>query len=154
MPEARVPYRAHPWQKPRVDGYVVARFREILRIPDEDDLPEALWLMLGLHSAINGHFAEGNMSHDQYVFMVLEAESFYRARGKPRYSPGTEVFIKPLNQNGIYVHVGIMGRHLVNMNGRFFLFSLDELEDPHEEVPLAEPVQGNKRTKTQQLAHA
>src|SRR5690348_5438533 len=115
----RVPYRAPSWRKPRMEAQIVARLREMFSVPDEDDLPEPLLLMLGLQAALNGHFAEGNLTNEMYVMMGHLAEIFHRTRPPARVPEGTLVRIPAMQATGIYVSRGMLDKDLINSNGRF-----------------------------------
>jgi len=126
--EEKPPYRVAWFKKPRMDAHVVDRFREMLRIPEEDDLPESLLLLLCTHAAINGHFAEANISNDMYVQMVMDADLHAAVRGIPRMPEGTPVYIKSLALHGVYVCSGVLERDLINCNGRFFVMPANDVE--------------------------
>ncbi len=115
------------WKMPPVGRETVSRLRDILGLSEEDELPEAVCLLLGLRSAIDATYSSGEVPHSSLVDLVLQAHLMPLFVEPPLVTPGSKVVIKSQNLEAVYVLAGPFGRHLVNRFGVWFLLAPEDL---------------------------
>lgn len=116
------------WKNPPVTREVVQRLRDILHLTEEDELPEAVCVLLGMRSAIDTMYSSGEIPHSTLVDIVLQSHLLPLLSGKPWITPGSTVTIKSQNREAVYVCAGPLGKDLVNRYGVWFLVDPEDIE--------------------------
>lgn len=125
--------RLATWQKFPVDREVVDRVRSMLSLADDEELPEALWICMGIRKALEHRFMDVGWSYDS-IFVLIMASENYRVHNRTQYVPGQLVFIHSLNKEGHYWHPAPFGRHLINSYGDVYIVSTDDIKAPQTAI--------------------
>lgn len=117
--------RLQAWQKfPNLDPEVSSTLRAMLFIDDDEELPENLWIIMGIHRAIECRFGSSPWSWRDLANMIVEMAflNVSQVASSTKYIPGSEVTVKTMNINATYWSpVGSLGLHLLNSHGNLYL---------------------------------
>ena len=115
--------RVPPWKIPSCDSAIINSLREVLGVPEGGELPEEVYLVLAIRSALDQGFVEGNFGRGDIANIIIQASLMPLVETASNIKSGTEVRVNDLPDRVIYVCPGPLGMDLVNMGGRFFLRS-------------------------------
>lgn len=115
-----------------MDTLLLASLRDVLGIAETDDLPEALYLVLAIRSALDQGFIQGNFGMADIANLIIQATVLPLIETASRITPGTFVSVKDLPSKARYVCPGPLGQDLINMDGRFFLRSPKDITNVEE----------------------
>ncbi|MHB1950119.1 MAG: hypothetical protein ACYCQK_01440 [Acidiferrobacteraceae bacterium] len=128
-PTEPVKKRLQFWQKFPIDAESAEMARAMLDLEPDDELPEALWIILGIHKAMERRFMVRPFTQREMAAMIIETQFVLPSlRSHTKYVPGERVFVKSLNREAFYWHVGPCNKHLVNCYGDVFLVNCRDIE--------------------------
>lgn len=140
-PEVVVYEKPRPpwWKRFRVDTDAILNIRAMLDLTDEEELPEALWIVMGIRKALERRFIAQPWGCDKLVQMIIETWTVLPTlNNKTDFVPGDMVRVIPANRDGAYWHPAPLGKHLINCHGDLFIVRTDEIEAPPSAIPDSE----------------
>lgn len=116
------------WKKAPISHSLADRFRDILQLPAEDELPESLHLTMAMRSAIDRGFVEDSLSLSDMVDIIMHSQYLSLLKTKSEIEPGSTITIRSQQRQAVYVCPGPLGRDLVNRYGMYFLVEPKDIE--------------------------
>lgn len=127
--------RLKDWQKFPIERSVLEMVRVMLNLEAEQELPEALWIILGIHKSMEHRFGDLPWGFRDVAAMVVETQTIIPSlRNRTDYVPGSPVTVKSLNRQGVYWHPAPLGRHLINCFGDVYMVETSDLEAPETSI--------------------
>jgi hypothetical protein len=123
------------WQKFHLDSHLVTNLRSMLDLADDEDFPAVLWIVMGLHRALERRFVHVPWSARDLAQMVIESQILVPTlRNATKWIPGDMVMVTTLQREGAYWHPGPCGKHLINCHGDLHLVEPEDIEAPESAV--------------------
>lgn len=124
------------WQKfPLTDGQIARNLRSMLRLSEQEDIPEALWVVMGIHHALERQFISHPWSHRDLAAMIVEAQAILPSLGKAcEFVRGATIQLTHLGREGKYWNPAPLGLHLVNCDGDVFLVKAEDIDAPEAAI--------------------
>jgi hypothetical protein len=119
------------WKKFVIDIDVIRNLRTMIGLDYDEELPEALWIMLALHKAYARQFTDHSWGFESLANIIVQTHTLLptmRHQTNLPYIPGSTVLVKTLNRSGRYWHPAPLGMHLVNCQGDVFVVKSEHLE--------------------------
>jgi len=126
------------WKRPPMEPSLLTRLREILGLGMLDELPEELYLTIGLQMALDRYFTQTELSYKEMCALVLQSAIYPVPQPGQKIKTGYTVLVKSMNARGIYICRALYGRDLVNMYGTWMLHRPEDIEVADEGVPESE----------------
>jgi len=126
-------YKLEGWQKfPNVPRTCMDMLRTMLHLREEQELPEVLWVIMGIHRAMEARCGgPAEWSYRDLAAMVIESALLPSAlKLESDFIRGSEIKIKSMNIHAHYWHPAPLGLHLVNAFGDVYLIPEDDIEAP------------------------
>lgn len=124
------------WQKfPLTDGQIARNLRSMLRLADDEEIPEALWVVMGIHHALERQFISHPWSHRDLAAMIVEAQAILPSLNKNcEFVRGSTILLTHLGREGKYWNPAPLGMHLVNCDGDVYLVKTADIDAPEAAI--------------------
>lgn len=124
------PKRLEKWQKfPLGDSRIAINLRAMLGLQDDEEIPETVWIVMGIHRALERQFIGNPWSPRDLASMIVESQALLPTmRNATKYVRGSDVFIENVGREGKYWNPGPLGLHLINCDGDVYLVKTESLK--------------------------